>query len=145
MQNFSFPFVMMQGSQAAQRDDDETPPMRIQVALRFLQQLTEKVASKGIVGEVGAPLEIQGIELEPEERKAMFAACKVVTAYFEGTLKVDEWERRHKKRVRRKKEEMGTFIRCLMCGGSRQTPQGPCGLCHGAGSLLVTPADTGGW
>ena len=121
-----------------ERDPIEVPG-RVRLAVEFVCVCTRKTAPQVAANEVSIQ-EIEGQELEVEEREALHAACKLLTAFFQGEYATNEFE---KKLLKEKKPAgEGSLIRCPGCGGN-PVHRAQCQLCRGQGGLLVYPTNGG--
>ncbi len=114
------------------------PPLRIRVALDFLNQLSAKMAVRAACSE-SQVIELDGQKLTTAEANAQASACNLLVDYFLGSLKPDRWEKEAFDRIQKEANplNMGTIINCFSC--SPNPPKPSCKFCHGGGSVLVVP------
>lgn len=136
------PWAMAQEPmQAAPRVPDIVVPARVVKAMEFLNTVTAKTAARAAANEMSIET-IPGQKLSPEEENAQSAALNCLTHYFDGRLKMDEWEQLRHDAIKKQAEtgvKKGTLCNCLMCGGLRR-PKKDCPLCEGSGTVLVLAA-----
>lgn len=134
---FPFPF-----SPAPTPVYQQEVPARIRAALSFLQDLNSKTMTRAAVSENDIE-EIEGQELSQCEKDTQADACRMLSSYFDGTLKPNCWE------LDNSEEEVesppnyteGVRIKCPCSSPGRTTIN--CHLCKGSGWVLVFP-DGGG-
>lgn len=124
-------------------------PVRIQVALTVLSQLTQKSAKIPLPEKTMSDSEISfqaidGQKLTPTEVGVQNAALELLTGYFNGTLQPGTWDR---KKARRKKalgplDTYNVRVNCPNCDGTgriqvRKNHVDPCPMCNGTGGMCL--------
>jgi len=118
-------------------ETDNIVPARVRAAMEYLGFLSLKTMEHVVSNDVGFHV-VDGQELTDREKDTQIAACGVIEDYFNGSLKLNEWENfQAGKAGRRVAKGAGTPIRCPLCA-----PNGneKCILCKGSGILMVFPA-----
>lgn len=112
-------------------------PPRVNKAIEVLSFFTHKTAAPPVCNEIGIEI-VAGQKLSGAEVAVCGAACDVLTDYFSGRLKLDEWEqsRRENDRKRRSKAKKTVMViaNCPECKGVAGLR---CGLCEGDGNVAV--------
>lgn len=128
---FMFPWQMPQQSVPPPFNE---VPARVRVAICFLQDLSYKTMTQGVVHPMGCET-IDGQKLTPQESRAQGAALSMLHDYFNGQLEPSGWEMYMIKRPN------ALTIRCEECQGTgfhKENNQAPCPTCNGRGILIVT-------
>jgi len=131
---FSVPPWWLNGPPPAPEPPQEEIPGRVRVAMALLDKCRDKTAAKpfysGIDG-VGAS-QLDGVELEPEERIAQRAACELLASYFSGKLKAT----RSEKQLALEARKLKRLLQCPLCVKRGRIVEN-CEVCGGNGSIVV--------
>ena len=102
-------------------------PARVQLAIKFLEHLTNKEKTVS-----GLNFCVDGVELLPVEHQTQAAALKMLQAYFAGTLTPSGWEQWTGQSI------SGQSVhKCPVCDGAGKLGKMPCHSCHGNGFVGV--------
>lgn len=116
------------------------PPARVQVAMEYLLQLTFKTMPRAAVNDMSIDWQ-DGQKLIGSEIESQMAACDLLTEYFRGNLKQDDWELQavmnEKHRAAGVPDGPGLAMQCLACPAGRYNPS--CVMCRGSGKVIVYP------
>lgn len=131
---------------------EEKVPKRVAFAfglVQFFSAKTENVIAGG--GDVVAPQEFDGQDLDVEEKELFRASCKLMTSYVEGVYEAsaEELEKKaeRKKRLDAKKTSLKNLLRvaaCPGCGGSGFANGKKCAICVGTGHVSLMPVRSDG-
>lgn len=135
---FPFPIFAQQPGPQPLADD---VPARVRLALEFLQHLTLKTMTKGMVNEVGFDT-VPGQELTLEEASAQATACNLLRSYLRGRLRPSRAESLELLLMKEQAEGPGVLLNCFAC--SPNPPQPSCPFCKGSGEVLVHPKNQPG-
>jgi hypothetical protein len=132
---------MQQGGNDFSSREENTPPARILVGLRFLDYLMRKVDTKVAVNDISID-PIPGIKPTKEETLTHDACCVMLGNYFKGKLAPDEQERFRRKANREFTDPIsgrnrGILMGCPICVGSTGQVHPRCQLCGGEGKILA--------
>lgn len=134
--------LLSQGQQQQSPPSYQRPPVRVSVALVFLNDLTAKTAKQGLMNGVAIDT-MEGQKLCAAEATAQSAACNLLTDYFRGKLKPDLWEKQllinqqENKGLLNDTSKPGVIIQCVACAPN--PPRSSCTLCGGCGQLICFP------
>jgi hypothetical protein len=103
--------------------EPEKPPLRVRVALSFLQQLNNKQQASIAATENNIEA-FDGLKPSPEEEATRASACSMLDRYFNGTLPPDEWEQQQFR------GNPTLEFECL-CKGQNDS----CPFCHGSSKM----------
>jgi hypothetical protein len=149
--------------------DINAVPARVRLAMDFIAMLHAKQMKRGAVADGSSQvLELDGLDLTPEEESARDNACLMMGHYFEGKLTADKTEELRLKAIELRLEKDQLEIKMTqevhevhLAGHARQQEQGhtgpvvscpvchgnqgmPCKLCKGAGKVMMVPLLNGG-
>ncbi len=127
---FMFPFPWMQPP--PQQEISAEPPVRVQVALAFLNHLTQKARKQAAISDVGIEV-VDAPEILPIERKAQAQALDLLITYFKGALIPSEWEQKEMEEP----AIPACVIACPQCHGEGRFGNIVCPNCSGKGKVLV--------
>ncbi len=134
--------VLEQPRQHNAQRDIVMVPARVDKAMEFLHLMMAKQTDKPTGGDQGHT--IDGLKLTDEESIASATACNLLNKYFAGQLPADDWDklrlRKAKAKKRRVKRYCGKAMSCPNCNGSKGHKD--CGLCNGAGRILINPLES---
>lgn len=141
-----FMFLPMMGPSPAFGGDGEhgfpenVVPARILVAMQYLSLIHQKEMKRAVAGDgMGMPMEVDGVPPTDEERITGVAACKMLSAYFNGELVYDPWEKQRHSAIQTRMEKQvseGIVLPCPQCNHREGLP---CKLCKGGGKVLLSP------
>jgi hypothetical protein len=121
------------------------PPARVRMAMDFSLTMAKRASPMIAVNELRIE-EIQPAKLTTHEHAAWNAACVALTDYFNGSLDLDVFEDALVDgiEVETTRRRMGQRMICGVCHGEKvlldnDKQQRTCGLCEGAGMILVIP------
>lgn len=123
---------------AAQHSGRDDPPARVQVALAYLAQLTQKTMARAAANELSIEV-IDGQKLTTAEEGAQEDACHLLAAYFRGSLKPTP-EEKTELDMRKHRMRTGTMMQCPACS-KLSRPDGNCYLCRGTGGTVSYPLE----
>lgn len=132
---FSMPVYVPQ-----QQRNEDSPPVRVLVALSFLRDLAQKEMKRVAINDLQIQ-EIDGAVLTKDESNAKTAAHVMLGDYFRGTLEPDRLEAVQEQFARKEleqKEDSGKLLHCPSCVPG--SPSVGCRLCNGGGWCILIPA-----
>ncbi len=139
-------FLFPQQQQTGQREQIDKPPARVLVAMEFLRRLADK-QSINLASEYSGHdgfMEAKGQEVLPVERETEAAACKLLTAYFQGKVKPSSLEKEEAQRLVEGEKKPAhkvngpwSIYHCFACGGGPN--QRRCTICKGSGQMICAP------
>lgn len=132
------PVISLQQPNDSLPREENAPPARIVVGLRFLDYLQRKVDTKIAVNDMSI-LDFPGLKPTKEEVLAHDACCMMFKDYFKGSLSPDEQER-FRRKVNKEAIEPpggGTLMGCPICIGSTGMAHPKCQLCGGEGKIIA--------
>lgn len=120
------------------------PPVRVTIALEFLQQLALKTMNRAAVSH-GAQLStggevvmlVPGQSLSNPEQATQAAACSLLARYFEGELAPDPWEAAHLSLLQ--EANLGEECHVIPCPACNRMTGNGCQICEGRGKVITTP------
>lgn len=120
------------------RVENLEPPVRVQVAVAVLRELTGKTRSTCAINDLSIEI-IDGQKLTHAEANLQASAANFLTDYLKGKDGCDKWEK-EKVRVTYEMNESchGTILNCFSCASLPQ-PLSTCKFCKGTGTVLVSP------
>jgi hypothetical protein len=134
------PVYFAMPEQQSVANNQETPPARVMVALRFLNDVTAKKMPKVVpMGEWKCEI-VDGLKLTPTETNAEMHAHELLVDYFKGDLKADWREQLDVdayKEIQGRKIEERPSISCPVCIPTNPSPN--CMYCDGTGRCLILP------
>jgi hypothetical protein len=118
-------------------------PARVQVALAFLRDLTQKtsVHMAGELSQHDGYVEASGQQLSKEETGARNVALKTVEFWLAGALKPTEQETAALEQRTRDRADDGIEINCPNCSPAKGDPNCPphlCFVCRGRRRVLLS-------
>ena len=132
----NYPFMGLMPFQYPTREaNPDLPPARVRAAMEFVNSLTYKTMARVALNDLQIQ-EIPGQKLTDEELTAQATAFNLLSSYFSGRLKPDDWEKLDLE-VPNKSDQAGSVINCPICIGS--SSRADCILCKGRGQVVVYP------
>jgi len=124
---------------------DQSPPLRVQVALHFIRHFTEKTEVKALptkgCDEAAEWIPLERVELTVQEKDAYDAALRLIENYFDGNMKEASLEiverQREEERMRQTRLDGGPLLvmDCPQCGGGPN--QYRCMVCRTKGKVTI--------
>ncbi len=116
------------------------PPVRIRMALEYLQYTTMKQMKQGAVTSMAIEF-VNGQQLSKAEANARESAANLLSEYFSGKMEADQWEKgeldsEKVKSARLMGGQPGAILSCIACG-TRRRPE--CPFCKGSGEVIMFP------
>lgn len=135
--------MMMPGYHAPppQRIQQLDYPARIHAALEYLQYCMLKQLSRAAVNDISIEV-IPGQKLSTAEANAQASAANLLSAYFQGRMAINFWERLEASQLEREAPQgTATTLHCPSCFGS--SPKRNCPICRGTGNIIAYPGGSG--
>jgi hypothetical protein len=122
--------------------EENQPPARIVVGLRYLDYIQKKTETRIAVNDMSIQ-DFPGLHPTKEEALAHDACSMMFKDYFKGKLTPDEQERFRRKINKDTTETLapgggrGTLMGCPICVGSTGQVHPRCQLCGGEGKIIA--------
>lgn len=138
MNPYQFPFgipinpqiFQMSGGSNHQHREDCVPP-RVRMAMEFYGVTIDKLRPRAYVSDHQVH-EVPGLDLQPEEKKALWSAMHTLAQYFSGTLEKTEWDRAVEL------EKLAHLK--IPCPSCKVVKKDDCGVCGGEGLVYTLRA-----
>jgi hypothetical protein len=143
----SYPGSFGGGMNPYQRGPEIVVPARVDKAMEFLQLMTAKVMPRAAATDHSIE-QLPVPKLTTEEESCHATACNLLSTYFDGKLKPDEWEKTRLEADKKmldtggKKATLLTCFACMSSNGPHAAPNPKCQLCEGTGKIMVSPSQT---
>lgn len=119
--------------------EENAPPARIMVGLKFLEQHNRKIETKIAINDLSIE-QIPGLTPTEDEVMARDACYAMLAKYFKGKLSPDEQEKFRRKANHEPQEGRGsggTLMGCPICVVATGMVHPKCQLCGGEGKIIA--------
>ncbi len=139
-----FPFNLLspQVSQSPPISPNDVPA-RVKAGMEFIAMMAQKQMPRAVASDHQIEV-IDGLKLDVPEFATLEAACSMLSHYFMGKLKMDEWESSRDKNMKaiigNESPQRGYVTDCYLClklGRARQD----CLICKGSGQIMITAVE----
>lgn len=134
--------LFIQGGPGGHEEDraglQETVPARVDKALEFLNYIARKQKRVPVASDNQIEI-VEPDKITDEEEATQTSALVLLSRYFDGNLKHNEWEQLQYDSLKKPNyndEIPSKVIYCVACG---KNPVKSCQLCYGSGKLLIQP------